>query len=154
MTFSAHYPRITGTMPDIDDPAAYMYMPQAWNHTDDLLHATATASKGETVALTFKHLMHRLVVNLAAGDGMEGADLSSALINSAAKDGYTPTMFANVEVNLLTGGGPANSTSTITQYLYNYGIKSLDFGFGSAGAIVMTVLVLLLSSVYIKRAIS
>ena len=50
--------------------------------------------------------------------------------------------------------GPANSTSTITQYLYNYGLKSLDFGFGSAGAIVMTVLVLLLSSVYIKRAIS
>ena len=58
------------------------------------------------------------------------------------------------KVNLLTGGGPANSTSTITQYLYNYGIKSLDFGFGSAGAIVMTVLVLLLSSVDIKRAIS
>ena len=58
------------------------------------------------------------------------------------------------KANLLTGGGPANSTSTITQYLYNYGIKSLDFGFGSAGAIVMTVLVLLLSSVYIKRAIS
>ena len=57
------------------------------------------------------------------------------------------------KVNLLTGGGPANTTSTITQYLYNYGIKSLDFGFGSAGAIVMTVLVLLLSSLYIKRAI-
>ena len=57
------------------------------------------------------------------------------------------------KVNLLTGGGPANSTSTITQYLYNYGISSLDFGFGSAGAIVMTVLVLILSSVYIKRAI-
>ena len=56
------------------------------------------------------------------------------------------------KVNLLTGGGPANSTSTITQYLYNYGIKSLDFGFGSAGAIVMTILVLILSSVYIKRA--
>ncbi len=103
VTFSAHYPRITGTMPDIDDPAAYMYMPQAYNNTDDLLHATATASKGETVALTFKHLMHRLVINLTAGDGMEGADLSSALINSVAKDGYTPTMCANVEVNLLTG---------------------------------------------------
>ena len=57
------------------------------------------------------------------------------------------------KVNLLTGGGPANSTSTITQYLYNYGISSLDFGFGSAGAIVMTILVLILSSVYIKRAI-
>ena len=58
------------------------------------------------------------------------------------------------KVNLLTGGGPASSTSTITQYLYNYGIKSLDFGFGSAGAIVMTIMVLILSSVYIKRALS
>lgn len=36
------------------------------------------------------------------------------------------------KVNVLTGGGPAGTTSTITQYLYNYGIKSLDFGFGSA----------------------
>ncbi len=99
VTFSAHYPRITA---DIADPAAYLYMPEAWNNTDDLLHATATASKGETVALTFKHLMHRLVVNLTAGDGMEGADLSSALINSSAKDN-TATMFASVEVNLLTG---------------------------------------------------
>ena len=151
VTFSAHYPRITA---DIDDPAAYPYIPEAWNNTDDLLHATATATKGGTVALTFRHLMHRLVVNLAAGDGMEGADLSSALINSVTKDLRTPTMCARVEVNLLTGGGPANSTSTITQYLYNYGIKSLDFGFGSAGAIVMTILVLILSSVYIKRAIS
>ena len=57
------------------------------------------------------------------------------------------------KVNLLTGGGPANTTATITQYLYTYGIKSLDFGFGSAGAIIMTILVLILSSVYIKRAI-
>ena len=57
------------------------------------------------------------------------------------------------KVNLLTGGGPANSTATITQYLYNYGIKTFDFGLGSAGAIVMTVIVLILSSFYIKRAI-
>ncbi len=99
VTFSAHYPRITA---DIADPAAYPYMPEKWNNTDDLLHATATASKGDPVALTFKHLMHRLVVKLTAGDGMEGIDLSSAVINSAAKDN-TATMFACVEVNLLTG---------------------------------------------------
>ena len=43
--------------------------------------------------------------------------------------------------------------ATITQYLYNFGIKSLKFGFGSAGAIVMTIIVLILSSFYIKRAI-
>lgn len=99
VTFSAYYPRITET---IVDPAAYMYMPQILNNADDLLHATATASKGETVALTFKHLMHRLVVKLIAGEGMIGADLSSALINSATKDN-APTMFSGVEVNLLTG---------------------------------------------------
>lgn len=57
------------------------------------------------------------------------------------------------KVNLLTGGGPANSTATITQYLYTYGIKSLKFGLGSAGAILMTIFVLILSSIYIKKAI-
>lgn len=57
------------------------------------------------------------------------------------------------KVNILTGGGPAGTTSTITQFLYNNGIKSLKFGFGSSGAIVMTLLVLILSSIYIKRAI-
>lgn len=56
------------------------------------------------------------------------------------------------KVNVLTGGGSAGTTTTITQFLYTYGIKSLDFGFGSAGAIVMTLLVLILSSFYIKRA--
>lgn len=56
------------------------------------------------------------------------------------------------KVNLLTGGGPANSTTTITQYLYNTGIKVFDFGYGSAGAIVMTIIVLILASAYIKRA--
>ena len=56
------------------------------------------------------------------------------------------------KVNVLTGGGPAGTTTTITQFLYTYGITSLDFGFGSAGAIVMTLLVLILSSFYIKRA--
>lgn len=56
------------------------------------------------------------------------------------------------KVNILTGGGPAGTTSTITQFLYNFGIRNLKFGFGSAGAIVMTILVLLLSSFYIKKA--
>lgn len=99
VTFSAHYPRITAT---IANPAAYMHTPLEWNKTDDLLHATATASKGGTVALTFKHLMHRLIIKLTAGEGMTGTSLSSALINSAGKDGDY-TMYGSVEVNLLTG---------------------------------------------------
>lgn len=100
VTFSAHYPRITE---NIANPAAYMYTPLDWNKTDDLLHATATASKGGMVALTFKHLMHRLIVNLTAGKGMTGTDLSSALINSMGKADNSYTMSASVEINLLTG---------------------------------------------------
>lgn len=57
------------------------------------------------------------------------------------------------KVNLLTGGGPASSTTTITQYIYNFGIKSLKFGLGSAGALIMTIIVLVLSSLYIKNAL-
>ena len=56
------------------------------------------------------------------------------------------------KVNILTGGGPANSNSTITQFMYTYGIKTFKFGFVSACAIVMTILVLLLSGFYIRKA--
>ncbi len=57
------------------------------------------------------------------------------------------------KVNILTGGGPANSTATITQYLYTYGIRNLKFGLGSAGAIIMTILVMILSIPYIRRVV-
>ena len=55
------------------------------------------------------------------------------------------------KINILTGGGPANTTATITQFIYTYGIKSLKFGYGSAGAVVMAAIVLLLSIQYIKK---
>lgn len=57
------------------------------------------------------------------------------------------------KVNILTGGGPAGTTSTITQFMYTYGIKTLKFGFASASSIVMTILVLILSAGYVRRAI-
>ena len=57
------------------------------------------------------------------------------------------------KINILTGGGPANTTATITQFIYIYGIKSLKFGYGSAGAVVMAAIVLLLSIQYIKKSI-
>lgn len=58
------------------------------------------------------------------------------------------------KVNLLTGGGPAGSTTTITQYIYMSGIKSLKFGIGSACAVIMTLIVLALSGIYIRDVIS
>lgn len=57
------------------------------------------------------------------------------------------------KVNILTGGGPAGTTTTITQFMYTYGVKSLNFGFASSCAIVMTVFVLILSAVYVRKAV-
>lgn len=56
------------------------------------------------------------------------------------------------KVNILTKGGPANSTATITQYIYQYGVKGLKVGYGSAAAIIMTVIILVLASQYIKKS--
>lgn len=56
------------------------------------------------------------------------------------------------KVNILTRGGPANSTATITQYIYNYGVWQHKIGFSSAGSIIMTIVVLIISLPYIKRA--
>ncbi len=55
------------------------------------------------------------------------------------------------KVNILTGGGPAGSTTTITQYIYNYGTKSLQTGYASAASMIMTVIVLCISAVYLKK---
>lgn len=56
------------------------------------------------------------------------------------------------KVNILTKGGPANSTATITQYIYQYGVKGLKVGYGSAASLIMTVIVLFLALFYIKQS--
>lgn len=53
------------------------------------------------------------------------------------------------KVNILTKGGPSNTTATITQYIYQQGVNQLKVGVGSAMSVVMTVLVLALASGYI-----
>ncbi len=55
------------------------------------------------------------------------------------------------KVNILTKGGPANSTATITQYIYQYGTKSFKIGYAAAASVIMTILVLILSGVYLKK---
>jgi len=56
------------------------------------------------------------------------------------------------KVNILTKGGPANSTATITQYTFQHGVKGLKVGYGSAAALIMTVIVLILAVAYIKKS--
>lgn len=55
------------------------------------------------------------------------------------------------KINILTKGGPANSTATITQYIYQYGVKGLKVGYGSAASLIMTLIVLVLALFYIRQ---
>jgi multiple sugar transport system permease protein len=56
------------------------------------------------------------------------------------------------KVNILTKGGPANSTATITQYIYEHGIRNLKVGYGSAASIIMTFLVMIVAVIYVRKA--
>jgi multiple sugar transport system permease protein len=45
----------------------------------------------------------------------------------------------------MTGGGPADQTQVLLTYMYKQAFTYLDFGYGSAIAIVLTALVFVLS---------
>lgn len=50
----------------------------------------------------------------------------------------------------MTGGGPGNSTASVTMYAYKSLFSNLDFGYGSALAVVTFIIIFLLCLVYIK----
>jgi multiple sugar transport system permease protein len=53
-------------------------------------------------------------------------------------------------IYVLTGGGPANSTESISIYAYKTMFAELDFGAGSALSVIVFACVLLISIVYVK----
>ncbi|MGB9586405.1 MAG: carbohydrate ABC transporter permease, partial [Anaerolineales bacterium] len=57
-------------------------------------------------------------------------------------------------VYLLTAGGPARATETVSIYVYRYGFQSFNLGFASAASYVMIVIMLVLAAIltrYIGR---
>ena len=74
----------------------------------------------------------------------------------------SPTMFFLVLVNLIaslktfetiqlmTLGGPANSTKTLVYYLYEYGFSFYKIGYASAVGVVLMVLIGVLTVIYFK----
>ncbi len=54
------------------------------------------------------------------------------------------------EAYILTGGGPNNATMTITLYLYETGFKYFNFGYASAMAYVLVVIIAIISWVQMK----
>lgn len=107
VTFSAHYPHQTTL--DGTEPVAYQFTLTDDREAADLLFSTATKNKDEEVALTFKHLMHNLVINLTADASVGVVDISTANIS-------IPGSPNAIRVNLLTGEVDYAQTSGNTDY--------------------------------------
>ena len=60
------------------------------------------------------------------------------------------TMFANVFI--ITKGGPAFGTETISYFIYRTGFKFFNFGYASAASVVMLVLTIIIAQLVVKRA--
>ena len=60
------------------------------------------------------------------------------------------TMFANVFI--VTKGGPAFGTETISYFIYRTGFKFFNFGYASAASVIMLVLTIIVAQVVVKRA--
>lgn len=56
------------------------------------------------------------------------------------------------EPYIITNGGPNNSTLTVILYLYNNGFRYFDFGYASAIAYVLVIIIAVLSYLQLKVA--
>ena len=59
------------------------------------------------------------------------------------------TMFANVFI--ITKGGPAFGTETISYFIYRTGFKFFNFGYASAASVIMLILTLVIAQLLVKR---
>lgn len=57
------------------------------------------------------------------------------------------------KVYLLTGGGPGHATESVSLYIFKSGLVFLEIGKASAASFIMLILVLLVSSLYIRQVI-
>lgn len=60
------------------------------------------------------------------------------------------TMFTNVFI--ITRGGPAFGTETISYFIYRTGFKFFNFGYASAASVVMLVITIIIAQLVVKRA--
>lgn len=53
-------------------------------------------------------------------------------------------------INLMTAGGPINSTNTFVYYIYQYGFQFFKIGYASAAGVILLVILSVLTVVYFK----
>jgi multiple sugar transport system permease protein len=54
-------------------------------------------------------------------------------------------------IYLLTAGGPAHATETVSIYVYNYGFKSFNLGYASAASYIMIFIMLIIAGVLARN---
>ena len=52
------------------------------------------------------------------------------------------------QVNVMTAGGPANSTASVLQYLYTYGVTQQQLGYASALGVMLFVLIVVVALIF------
>lgn len=57
-------------------------------------------------------------------------------------------------VFLMTGGGPMNATEVMSTFIYHYAFRKLNFGYASAAAIIMLLIMVSASIVYLRASLS
>ncbi|MFK7891861.1 MAG: carbohydrate ABC transporter permease, partial [Granulosicoccus sp.] len=60
------------------------------------------------------------------------------------------TMFTNVFI--ITKGGPAFGTETISYFIYRTGFKFFNFGYASAASVIMLIITIIVAQLVVKRA--
>ena len=60
------------------------------------------------------------------------------------------TMFTNVFI--ITKGGPAFGTETISFFIYRTGFKFFNFGYASAASVIMLIITIVIAQLVVKRA--
>ena len=54
---------------------------------------------------------------------------------------------------IMTGGGPANASSTMVSYMIENGFRSLEFGYGSAVAVILFIISFVFALLYQRFAL-
>jgi len=57
-------------------------------------------------------------------------------------------------VFLMTGGGPMNATEVMSTFIYHFAFRKLNFGYASAGAIIMLLIMAVASIAYLRASLN
>ncbi|HEU4849830.1 MAG TPA: sugar ABC transporter permease [Terrimesophilobacter sp.] len=132
----------------------------------DWLHSPSWALGSVVVVVLFKGVGQNMILFLAALQAVPRELLEAAAIDGATATKrffritlplMTPTVLMVlilttvgalnifVPIQLMTEGGPGNSTNVLSYYIYEIAFKQQEFGLGSAVAVVLFVIVLALT---------